>query len=102
MLAALLYVANHDHTRPLDTGTSLVFKHRGRGTVLYGLAVGAEALVPAKNTNPARHTAMLPSVTSLSQYELGVRGGGSAALFTIGDNLAIGCLLAIFAPNCRD
>jgi len=28
---------------------------------------------------------------------LGTLLGGSAALFTIGDNLAIGCLLAIFA-----
>ena len=96
MVAALLYVANHDHARPWILGHlwSLsieeqfymlwpsVLKHwyRQRTRILIGVLLCCPGL-----------QAVL--------YGLGVRGGGGATLFTIGDNLAVGCLLAIFAPK---
>ena len=76
MVAAVLYVANHDHTRPWILGH------------LWSLSIEEQFYM------------VWPSVLKRWYWQrLGVRGGGSATLFTIGDHLAIGCLLAIFAPK---
>jgi peptidoglycan/LPS O-acetylase OafA/YrhL len=96
MLAALLYVANHDASRPWILGH------------LWSLSIEEQfyLLWPSVLKRWYRHrvriligVAIFCPVLQTLLYAVKVRNGGPSMLPTIGDNLAAGCLLAVFASR---
>lgn len=96
MVAAWTYAANYDFTRPW------IFGH------LWSLSVEEQFYFLWPNVLKRwyrRRTAILLGVVALAPasqalfYFFKVRGGGYGTFPTVADKLAIGCLLAIWAPR---